>query len=173
LNFTVAPVCGAALILGGVVQSWRQLTSRLCGFVAAGFLAAMMLLTVADVTLRAFFNTPLRGTYELIELLLAGTFFLALPAVFLRDEHIVVDVIDPIAPRAVPVLKRLAGVLAVVLLAAMAWQGWLAAQDTIAFGDVTADLALPRVLHWIALLVGVIGSTLAAAVMCLRADRRR
>jgi len=155
------------------VQGWRQLTSTLCGLVAAGFLTAMMLLTVADVTLRAFFNTPLRGTYELIELLLAGTFFLALPAVFLRDEHIVVDVVDPIAPRAVQVLKRFAEVLAVVLLAAMAWQGWLAAQDTIAFGDVTADLGLPRVLHWIALLVGVVGAMLAAAAMCLRADRRR
>lgn len=155
------------------MQGWRQVTARFCGLVAAGFLAAMMLLSVADVTLRAFFNTPLRGTYELIELLLAGTFFLALPAVFLRDEHIVVDVIDPIAPRAVPVLKRFAEVLAVVLLAVMAWQGWLAAQDTIAFGDVTADLALPRVLHWIALLVGVIGAMLAAAAMFWRTDRQR
>ena len=53
------------------------------------FLAAMMLLTVADVALRGAFNRPLRGVYELVELLLAGTFFLALPAVFLRDEHIV------------------------------------------------------------------------------------
>lgn len=155
------------------MQGWRQLVARLCGLISAAFLAAMMLLTVADVTLRAFFNTPLRGTYELVELLLAGTFFLALPAVFLRDEHIVVDVIDPIAPRAVPILKRFAEILAVLLLAGMAWQGWLAARDTVAFGDVTADLELPRVLHWIALLVGVIGAMFAAAAMCVRADRGR
>ncbi len=151
----------------------RELLSNLCGLVSAGFIAAMMLLTVADVTLRAFFNIPLRGTYELIELLLAGTFFFALPAVFLRDEHIVVDVVDPVAPRAVPFLKRFAELVAVVLLSLMAWQGWLAARDTVAFGDVTADLALPRVLHWIALLVGVIGAGLAAAAMFLRPDRRR
>jgi TRAP-type C4-dicarboxylate transport system permease small subunit len=50
--------------------------------VAAGvFLSVMMLLTVADVSVRAAFNVPIRGVYELIELLLAGTFFLALPAV--------------------------------------------------------------------------------------------
>lgn len=152
---------------------WRELVSKLCGLVSAGFITAMMLLTVADVTLRAFFNIPLRGTYELIELLLAGTFFFALPAVFLRDEHIVVDVIDPIAPRAVPFLKRFAELIAVVLLSLMAWQGWLAAQDTVAFGDVTADLALPRVLHWITLLVGVIGAGLAAAAMFLHPDCRR
>ena len=152
---------------------WREFLSKLCGLVSAGFITAMMLLTVADVTLRAFFNIPLRGTYEVIELLLAGTFFFALPAVFLRDEHIVVDVIDPIAPRGVPFLKRFAELIAAVLLSLMAWQGWLAAQDTIAFGDVTADLALPRILHWIALLVGVIGAALAAAAMFLHRDRRR
>jgi TRAP-type C4-dicarboxylate transport system permease small subunit len=133
----------------------------------------MMLLTVADVALRALFNLPIRGTYELIELMLAGTFFVALPAVFLRDEHIRVDVIDGLAPRAVPTLRRIAEGLAVVILAVMAWQGWLAARDTIAFNDVTADLGLPRVLHWIALLVGVIGAVIAALAMALRRNGRR
>ena len=68
----------------------------------------MMLLTVADVALRAVGNRPIRGTLELIELLLACAFFLALPAVFRRDEHIVVDVVDPVAPRWVPRLRRFA-----------------------------------------------------------------
>jgi TRAP-type C4-dicarboxylate transport system permease small subunit len=49
------------------------------------FLAAMMLLTVADVTLRALFNRPIHGTFELIELGLACSVYIALPAVFLRD----------------------------------------------------------------------------------------
>ena len=40
----------------------------------------------------------------------------------------------------------------------MAWQGFIAARDSIEFHDVTADLGLPRVLHWIAVLVGVIGA---------------
>jgi TRAP-type transport system small permease protein len=133
----------------------------------------MMLLTVADVTLRAAFNTPLRGVYELVELLLAGVFFLALPAVFLRDEHIVVDVIDTVAPRWVPSLRRVADALAVVLLAVMAWQGWLAACDTLVFGDVTADLGLPRILHWMPLLAGVVGAAVAALAMTVRRGNRR
>lgn len=133
----------------------------------------MMLLTVADVTLRAVFNTPLRGVYELVELLLAGVFFLALPAVFLRDEHIVVDVIDTVAPRWVPALRRVADALAVVLLAVMTWQGWLAARDTLAFGDVTADLGLPRILHWIPLLAGVAGGAVAGLAMTLWRGGRR
>jgi TRAP-type transport system small permease protein len=133
----------------------------------------MMLLTVADVTLRAAFNAPVRGVYELVELLLAGVFFLALPAVFLRAEHIVVDVIDGVVPRWAPTLRRAADALAVGLLVVMAWQGWLAARDTLAFGDITAELGLPRILHWIPLLIGVVGAAVAALIMAVSRSRRR
>ena len=68
--------------------------ARLFGYLAAFFLTATMMVTVADVFLRTFFSYPMRGVLELVELGLACTIFLALPAVFLRDEHLVVDVID-------------------------------------------------------------------------------
>lgn len=124
-----------------------------------------MLLTVADVVLRAVFNRPIRGTFELIELLLACTFFLALPAVFLRDEHLVVDVIDPLAPRWVPRLRRLAELIAIPVLVLMAWEGWKAALETLEFHDVTSDLAIHRLLYWIPVLFGLIGGAVAAVVM--------
>jgi TRAP-type transport system small permease protein len=154
------------------VERWRELPSRVCGSIAAVFLAGMMLLTVTDVTLRAAFNLPIVGAYELIELLLAYTFFVALPAVFLRDENILVNIIDDFAPRRVPALKRIALALAVVILAIMAWQGFIAARDTYAFNDMTADLGLPRVLHWGALLLGVVGAGLAALAMAWRGNGR-
>ena len=130
----------------------------------------MMLLTVADVALRAVSNTPIRGTFELIELLLACTFFLALPAVFLRDEHLLVDVIDPIAPRWVPRLRRLAEVIAIPVLALMAWEGFKAARETLEFHDVTSDLAIHRLWYWIPVLIGLIGGAVAAVAMLLRKD---
>lgn len=150
------------------MRRWRERASTACGVIAAFFLAAMMLLTVADVVLRAAFNLPIRGVYELIELLLAWTFFLALPCVFLRDENIVVNSIDDMAPRIVPALKRAACVLAAIVLAVMAWQGFIAARDSVEFNDVTADLGLPRFWHWTAVLIGVVGSTIAALVMAFR-----
>ena len=148
-------------------MTWRARIAALCGGAAALCLVAMMLLTVADVVLRATANAPIRGVYELVELLLAGTFFLALPAVFLRDDHIVVNSIDEWLPRAVPALKRIAAVLAAGFLAVMAWQGWIAAADTLVFNDVTADLSIPRIWHWTALLVGIIGAALAALAMAV------
>ena len=125
----------------------------------------MMLLTVADVVLRATTNRPIRGTFELIELLLACTFFIALPAVFLRDEHLVVDVIDTVAPRWVPLLRRAAELIAIPVLAVMGWEGWKAAADTLVFNDVTSDLAIHRILYWIPVLFGLVGSAIAAVVM--------
>jgi TRAP-type C4-dicarboxylate transport system permease small subunit len=134
------------------------------------FLVAMMLLTVADVVLRAVSNQPIRGTFEIIELLLACAFFLALPAVFLRDEHLVVDVIDPLAPRWVPRLRRIAEVIAIPVLALMAWEGCKAARETLIFNDVTSDLSIHRLWYWIPVLIGLIGSAIAAVAMLLRKD---
>src|SRR5262245_5612064 len=128
----------------------------------------MMLVTVADVVQRAVLNRPIRGTLEIVELLLACTFFLALPATFLRDEHIVVDIVDGWAPRWVPLLRRLAGMLGVVVMAVMAWQGWIAARDTLVFHDVTSDLEIPRIWYWVPVLAGMIGAGLAAAAMLFR-----
>ena len=147
---------------------WRRVGSAVCGGAASAALAAMMLLTVADVAFRALGAVPIRGVYELVELLLATTFFFALPAVFLRDENIAVDVVDRVAPGWAPTLARAGAGLAVVVLATMAWQGWLAARDALAFGDVTADLGLPRVLHSSVLLAGVVAAAAAALGMATR-----
>ena len=144
---------------------WRTAAASVCGWLAGISLAAMMLVTVADVVLCAAINRPIRGTLEIVEFLLACTFFLALPASFLRDEHIVVDVVDGIAARWVPLLRRIAGLLAVLVMAAMAWQGWIAARDTLLFNDVTSDLALPRIWYWVPVLAGMIGGCIAAAAM--------
>ena len=140
---------------------------------AAVFLAAMLLITVADVTLRGVLNLPLRGVYELVELFLVATFFLALPCVFLRDENIVVNAVDDVAPRLVAPLNRAAALLAVVILAVMAWQGLIAARDSLEFNDVTADLALPKFWHWLALLAGVIAAAIAALVMAFAREDAR
>jgi TRAP-type C4-dicarboxylate transport system permease small subunit len=145
----------------------RAFVAKLCGWVSAAFLAAMMLLTVADVALRAVGARPIHGTYELVELLLVCTFFFALPATFLRDENIVVDVIDGWRPRWVPVLKRLSAALAVAMLATIAWQSWLQARDAMSFGDVTSDLSLPKILYWAPLVFGIAAGAVAAAAVAL------
>ena len=91
--------------------------------VAGLFLAAMMMVTVVDVVLRDVFNTGIQGTLEIVELLLACSFFVGLPALFVKDAHIVVDMVDASRPHWVPALKRISLLLSAVTLAAMVWQG--------------------------------------------------
>ncbi len=150
------------------MTNWRGSLAKYCGWLAAVFLVAMMMLTVADVVLRAVANKPIRGVVELVELMLAGTFFFALPAAFLRDENIVVDMIDGWRPRLVPLLGRIASAGAFVMLAVAVWQSWIAAKDSVALGDVTSDLSLPKVLYWIPVLAGLAGGAAAALAMVFK-----
>jgi TRAP-type C4-dicarboxylate transport system permease small subunit len=146
-----------------------RIAAAVFGYLAAFFLAAMMLLPVADVLLRTFFSTPIRGMLELVELGLACTIFLALPAVFLRDEHLVVDVIDHFArPRMVRLLDLAGAMISVAVLVVMAWQMVPLARLMHEFGDVTSDLSIPRIYYWIPVLVGVIASALATVAFIVR-----
>ena len=147
--------------------------ARLFGYLAAFFLTATMMITVADVFLRTFFAYPIRGVLELVELGLACTIFLALPAVFLRDEHLVVDVIDHLAKKPLVRLLDLAGaVVSLVVLAVMLWQMLPLARTMHEFGDVTSDLSIAKIWYWVPVLVGILASALATLVFVVRFRKR-
>ncbi len=150
-----------------------KLAEKVFGYLAAAFLAAMMLLTVADVALRSLFKTPIHGTFELIELGLACAVFLAMPAVFLRDENLIVDAIDYMVKReVVRVLDLAAACLSALLLVVMLWQMYFLARDMYQFGDVTADLSIPKIYYWIPVLLGIAGSAVATLVYIARWRRK-
>lgn len=156
------------------MKRWRNCFAMACGYLAALAVAGMMTITVVDVILRAALNYPIRGTLEIVELLLAASFFLALPAIFLRDENIVVDIIDQRSSSAfVRTLKRISALASAVLLAILLWQGWISAKDTLEFNDVTADLSIPRIYYWIPVLAGIAGSIVAALMMMFEPDVER
>jgi TRAP-type C4-dicarboxylate transport system permease small subunit len=149
------------------------MVARFFGYVAALFLTATMMVTVADVFLRTFFAYPIRGVLELVELGLACTIFLALPAVFLRDGHLVVDVIDQLARRRIVRLLDLAGaVVSLIVLVVMLWQMGPLARTMHEFGDVTSDLSIPKIWYWVPVLLGIFASALATLWFIARWRRR-
>jgi len=151
------------------VQRAADIAAKVFGSLAAIFLAAMMLLTVADVLLRWLFNYPIHGMLELVELGLACTIFIALPAVFLRDEHLVVDIIDHLAkPRVVRRFDLFGAICSLGTLLVMFWQMVPLARTMHEFGDVTSDLSIPKIFYWIPVLLGVGASALATLVFIAR-----
>lgn len=134
----------------------------------------MMLVTVADVVLRASAGIAMRGQFELVELALAYTVFLALPAVFLRDAHLVVDVADQFVSARLRQVLDLGGAIAsLAALAVMLWQMAPQALYMARFGDMTFDLQIPKLWYAAPALLGVACSAAAALVLVLRRARRR
>jgi TRAP-type C4-dicarboxylate transport system permease small subunit len=134
----------------------------------------MMLVIVADVLGRSLFNLPVRGQYELVELALAYTVFLALPAAFLRDAHLVVDVADHFVSARVRRALDLAGALAsLAALGIMLWQMVPQALYMMRFGDMTFDLQISKNWYAAPALAGILASLVAAAALVVRDLRKR
>jgi TRAP-type transport system small permease protein len=133
-------------------------------------LAAMMLVTVVDVTLRNTINQLVPGGVELVQLALVALVFLALPETVLRGEHITIDAIDrAVSPGVLRGLRLAAAVLTLLLLLALTWRTLLPALDTIRFGDTTSDLGIPFIWYWLPIVVGAATAALVQVVRVARA----
>jgi TRAP-type C4-dicarboxylate transport system permease small subunit len=143
--------------------------NRLLDVLAALILLALMLLTCVDVAGRYLFNAPLQGATELTQLTLAGIIFAALPAVSRREDHICVDLLDSVFPRAwINSRQLLINLLCAGALAAIAWQVWIIARRTAQYGDRTEFLELP-----LAPVVYFIGAMCALAALMLALNALR
>lgn len=73
---------------------WERRVEGLLGAAASAILFAMMVLTFVDVVARYVFNRPIRGAFEVTELMLLVLIFAGLPLVSYADEHAVMDFVD-------------------------------------------------------------------------------
>ena len=111
------------------------------GLIAATVLFALMVLTCADVIGRYFFHQPIFGAFEITETLLAALIFAGLPLVTLRNEHVTVDVFDPITPERIFRIQHVvACALGFVSTGYLAWRLWLHALNMDATGQTTGQL---------------------------------
>ena len=137
--------------------------------VAAVFLLAMVAINVVDVGLRSGFNAPIFGTYEIVEFLLAAVAFLAIPEVFLRDQHITIELIDQVVPQRVVDWLRATGTLAgLVFVALLTWHMVRPALDYVEFNEITMDLQLPLIWKAALILIGVASAVVAATALFVR-----
>jgi TRAP-type C4-dicarboxylate transport system permease small subunit len=112
---------------------------------AAGFLLfGLMVLTFLDVAGRNLFNRPVNGTSEVTELALAAIIFLMLPRVAIAGQHIVIDLIDSLVPKAViGWLDAFAALLGVVMFGLISWQVFVMAGKALGYEDKTPTLHIP------------------------------
>ena len=139
---------------------WERRVDALLGVAASSILMVMMLLTFVDVLGRYVFNRPIRGGFEITELLLLVLIFAGLPLVSHADEHITMDFIDRLlGPRARLRLDRAVHVSVAALMFFMDWQLWIKAGRIASYGDTTDVLriAYGPFVYFSAAMVGLSG----------------
>lgn len=141
--------------------------SQFTSFLAALVLLWLVGLTCVDVVGRYFFRAPVVGAVELVQLSMAGIIFLSLPLMFLKNDHVIVDLFhfkkDSWAAWAITLGTTLLMIFAIFILADRVWDYAIRAYED---GDQTIYLHIPRYLT-VGLVTGSI--YLSGAFLCLRA----
>ena len=124
-------------------KHWKGNVDALLGVVASAILLAMMLLTVVDVVARYVFSRPLRGAFEITELMLLVLIYAGLPLVSFADEHAVMDFIDRLlGPRGQGWLERAVQLVNAGFMFLLTWLVWRKADRIWAYRDATDVLRI-------------------------------
>jgi TRAP-type C4-dicarboxylate transport system permease small subunit len=119
-------------------------TDAVLGLLAGTLLFGMMLLTFVDVVMRYGFNAPLRGSFEVTEIMMAILIFAGLPLVSRKEEHVTIDTFDRFIPATVRRVLRFATQIAIaVVLGGMGWLLYQRGVKLAGYGDVTQTLRIP------------------------------
>lgn len=131
--------------------------SKVAAVIAALVLAAMMMLTVADVCGRYFFNSPIKGTWELIGLLLVFAGTLGLGYCQMKKAHIRINiVVEQFSPRVQALMLSFTHLVGLAAFSLLCWRMFMLAMRYLSTmkGYVTDTLEIPYPPFMFALSIG-------------------
>jgi len=117
--------------------------SRICGGFSGALSLMMMLLVVADVILRNV-GSALKGTVELVSLMLVVTGFFAMPYTWYKKNHVGIDTFCNRFPQwGQLAVKALGTLLGLLFFGAILWGGVKLSFTAYKVGEISPDLMLP------------------------------
>jgi len=123
---------------------------------AALSLFLMMSITFVDVFGRYFLNSPIDGSTEMIEVLLAVMVFMAFPLVSWKEENICVDLLDAYFPdRWIDLRQAVINLICTVSLVLVAMTNWKLAGRSLEYEEVSEILEIP--LGYVTYLISITG----------------
>ena len=125
-----------------------HLLSKWFAYVATGVLGLMMMLTVADVFMRTFFNAPITGTTEVTEFMMVIVVFPALAWCAVKRRHIQVDLlVSHLPPRIQTIIDSITLFLALCTYIIITWHSVIESMDV---ETTTSLLNLPHApFYWV------------------------
>ncbi len=137
-----------------VLKKKRSLSTYL-SFIGNIALAAMMLLTTADVIGRYFFNTPVLGAYEITEYLMLIMVFSFLAAAQSSKVHINVDIVFNHLPTGLRhILERMNHLVCLLMMILVTWMGVQRVLELKKTGEASVLLKIPDYPFAIFLVIG-------------------
>lgn len=129
-------------------------------------LAIILCTSFVGVIMRYFFQTPILGSDEIIQLVSIALVMLAMPGTAQRDGHVRVDVFD----EHIGVWGRFIGDLfsravGVYLMYLLTWRSWLGLREALEYNDLSNMLRVP---FWPFYGLMALGSALFAVVLVLQ-----
>ncbi len=146
----------------------RALTRISRAFVIIGGLSltAAGVLTVASVIGRYFFNAPIPGDFELVEMACALAVFSFLPYCQIKKGNVLVDFFTlKLSARKRGFLDSLSALIYTLIAILLTWRMWIGGLDLLRTNEQTIILQIPRAYNFIfimpcmALLVAVTAYT--------------
>ena len=151
------------------IERWARPLATWLSSVGTVALVVMMFWVVLDVTSRFFFNSPLLGSYEIVEYLMAVFIFFAFGSAQFHKSHINVSLaVDSLPPRARGVVDTVTNLVMLVMFALMVWGSWLQALDDWSSGVSSSVLMIPKWPFELVATVGFVVLIIAVMVDVLR-----
>lgn len=139
-------------------------------YLAAGILFCLAGLTFCDVVGRRFFDSPISGTIEIVELGMASAAFFAMPRAFLTNSHVSAQFLERVPPgRFMTGITWFRGVLMVGMVGLMAYATSVKAIQLMGETRITIELELPFYPFWSLISIAMWISAAAALVWLVRA----
>ncbi|PCH98348.1 MAG: hypothetical protein COB84_02315 [Rhodobacteraceae bacterium] len=169
-------------MLGGIANMNSINTGRFHQFYAwlskgVGALAGIALLIMMSVAfigviMRYFFNAPILGGNEIIQVLSGVTVMMAIPSAAALDSHIRVDVLDNFIGKVGRFIGDvLSRVLAIIVLSLLVQKAYAKIWDALKYEDTTNLLQIPIwpiyvvITAGMAIFVFILGVELAAIIL--------
>lgn len=144
--------------------------SRYAGYIATVVLGLMMLLTVADVFMRFFFNSPITGTTEITQLMMVIVVFLSLAWGGVTGSHVKVDlIVGRFGRKTRAIYDVVTLLLSLFIFAIITWRSLL---ESMQIETTTSLIGVPHAPFYYILTLGFALLTLVIVTLIVEACRK-
>ena len=140
--------------------------------IAASVLSAMMFLIMTDVVLRYIFNSPITGSYEIIQYLMTILISFAIVYCAYKGSHVSVDIVFDLLPlKPQSIVRGVGSFIVLVLFSLIAWENIQYIKEIHDQKLTSSILYIPSYPFVAAVAVGFVGISLVVFIDFINALR--